>query len=110
MMECHFDYEGELFDKLKDCEHIEGNAFIIYQHIYPPNERTYDNDNYSITESKRILDIVVDANIISSDKGENVGITHLTNIKENIAEPETVIHVVSYKKIATYLDMLLKNG
>lgn len=106
--ERHFEYEQELLEKARECRKIKGKCLVIYEHLYPPNETVFDNDNYSVWESKKILDLIVDAKLISSDKGDKTSILHTTTVVKDIDEAKTNIHIVSNKKAVTYLEGLLK--
>lgn len=70
------------------------NAIIIYEHMVNEKCRIKDNDNYNVMEQKNILDCIVTAGIIDTDKGNNCSLCHITSVKKDIKN-HTLIHVIN---------------
>ena len=70
------------------------NSIIVYEHMVNENGLIKDNDNYNIIEQKNILDCIVTAGIIDTDKGNNCSLCHITSVKKGIKN-HTLVHVIN---------------
>lgn len=70
------------------------NAIIVYEHIVNENGLVKDNDNYNIIEQKNILDCIVTAGIIDSDRGNNCSLCYITSVKKDMKN-NTLIHIIN---------------
>lgn len=81
------DYKDNENYKTPEC------ASVIYEHMVKPIPRSLlDNDNYSVTESKDIMDSLVYSELIKSDRGTQCFISHISTLTEE--EPCTYVHVI----------------